>query len=154
VTDARDALVDGLREAYSASKKFEKVLTAMAGGAKNEKLRSRLFGHRDITRRQIERIEQSFKSLDRKPSGRTSKVADALAHEAPTSDDVAIVLHAIKIEHFELAEYNSLSKLAETAKSHRATSLLRKNGSESENQESELELMLNELEEETSKAAS
>ncbi len=149
----RDTFVDALRESLHAARKFERALTKMAEAARNDKLRSRLFGHRDVTGRQIERIEEVFGSTDRKPSGRTSPAADALAREVPPSD-LEIVLHAIKIEHFELAAYKTLTKLAEGEKMRRARSLLEKNASESAHAANQFELMVSEVEEEASQAAS
>jgi ferritin-like metal-binding protein YciE len=149
----RDLFTDALGEALHAARKFEKALTKMAHSAESDKLRSRLFGHRDVTKRQIERIEEAFGAIDRKPAGRTSKAGDALAREIPSGDDLAIVIHALKIEHFEIATYDALEKLAEGESLRRAKSLLQKNASESENAATELEGMMPTLEEDARAAS-
>lgn len=149
----RDIFDDGLREIYHAERKLEKTLAAMARSVRSDKLRSVLFGHRDVTQRQIERLQKVFEHLEKKPSGRSSKAADALA-KAPGEDDLAVIVHALKIEHYELATYKALVKLAQGETLRRARSLLEKNMTEEENAGTELEHMVTELEEEAAKASS
>lgn len=123
-TDSFDKLyVDQLRDMYNAEKQLTKALPKMAKAASNQELRTALEEHLEVTKRQVERLEEVFRGLGRPATGKTCKGMAGLIEEGqeileedfePDVLDAGIIAAAQKVEHYEIASYGTLRTFAET----------------------------------------
>jgi ferritin-like metal-binding protein YciE len=122
--DSFDKLyVDQLRDVYNAEKQLTKALPKMAKAASNPDLRTALEEHLEVTKRQVERLEEVFRGLGRPATGKTCKGMAGLIEEGqeileedfePDVLDAGIIAAAQKVEHYEIATYGTLRTFAET----------------------------------------
>lgn len=122
--DSFDKLyVDQLRDVYNAEKQLTKALPKMAKAASNQELRSALEEHLEVTKRQVQRLEEVFRGLGRPATGKTCKGMAGLIEEGqeileedfePDVLDAGIIAAAQKVEHYEIATYGTLRTFAET----------------------------------------
>ncbi|HET9252261.1 MAG TPA: ferritin-like domain-containing protein [Candidatus Eisenbacteria bacterium] len=122
--DSFDKLyVDQLRDMYNAEKQLTKALPKMAKAASNRELRAALEEHLEVTKRQVERLEEIFRGLGRPATGKTCKGMGGLIEEGqeileedfePDVLDAGIIAAAQKVEHYEIASYGTLRTFAET----------------------------------------
>jgi ferritin-like metal-binding protein YciE len=122
--DSFDKLyVDQLRDIYNAEKQLTKALPKMVKAASNRELRSALEEHLEVTKRQVERLEEVFRGLGRPATGKTCKGMAGLIEEGQEileedydADvlDAGIIAAAQKVEHYEIATYGTLRTFAET----------------------------------------
>ena len=106
-----------LQDVYYAEKQVLKTLPKMAKKAANDELVQAFNTHRDQTEGQIERLEQAFEMIGKKPRG---KKCDAIlgiiaegqeAMEEVDDDDTldaALIGAAQAAEHYEIARYGTL----------------------------------------------
>lgn len=115
--------VDQLRDVYNAEKQLTKALPKMAKAASNKELRTALEEHLEVTKRQVERLEEVFRGLGRPATGKTCKGMAGLIEEGqeileedfePDVLDAGIIAAAQKVEHYEIASYGTLRTFAET----------------------------------------
>ena len=115
--------VDQLRDMYNAEKQLTKALPKMAKAASNPELRTALEEHLEVTKRQVERLEEVFRGLGRPATGKTCKAMAGLIEEGqevleedfePDVLDAGIIAAAQKVEHYEIASYGTLRTFAET----------------------------------------
>ena len=64
-----DLLLHGLQDIYYAEQQITKALPKMIGQATNRDLSQGLKTHLEETNKQIERLDQVFKKLGKRPSG-------------------------------------------------------------------------------------
>src|SRR3979411_81725 len=81
-----DLLLHGLQDMYYAEQEITKALPKMIDLATNRDLSQGLKNHLEETNKQIERLEQVFKKLGKKPSGADCPAIDGLIKE---SDETA-----------------------------------------------------------------
>jgi ferritin-like metal-binding protein YciE len=122
--DSFDKLyVDQLRDVYNAEKQLTKALPKMVKAASNRELRSALEEHLEVTKRQVQRLEEVFRGLGRPATGKTCKGMAGLIEEGQEileedfeGDvlDAGIIAAAQKVEHYEIATYGTLRTFAET----------------------------------------
>jgi ferritin-like metal-binding protein YciE len=117
-----DLLIHGLQDIYYAENQIVKALPKLIDKATNRDLSKGLRDHLEETKKQIERLEQVFKKLDKAPAGTKCPAIDGLITEADdlASDvadkevlDAAIVGSAQSVEHYEIARYGTLIAWAE-----------------------------------------
>ena len=115
--------VDQLRDMYNAEKQLTRALPKMAKAASNPELRTALEEHLEVTKRQVERLEEVFRGLGRPATGKTCKAMAGLIEEGqevleedfePDVLDAGIIAAAQKVEHYEIASYGTLRTFAET----------------------------------------
>lgn len=133
-TDTLEKLyVDELRDMYNAEKQLVRAIPKMAKAASSPELRSALEEHLDITKRQVEKLEEIFKDLGRPASGKTCKGMAGILEEGQDildedlDDDVmdaGIIAAAQKVEHYEIATYGTLRAFARTRGDRRAAEIL------------------------------
>ena len=118
----QELLVDQLRDLYDAEKQLTKALPKMINLASNRDLVQGLKLHLEETNKQIERLDQVFKKLGKKPSGTDCPAIDGLIKESEETSgevddksvlDAAIVAGAQAVEHYEIARYGTLIAWAE-----------------------------------------
>jgi ferritin-like metal-binding protein YciE len=117
-----DLLLHGLQDIYYAEQQITKALPKMIDQATNRDLAQGLKLHLEETNKQIERLDQVFKKLGKKPSGTDCPAIDGLIKESDETSgevedksvlDAAIVARAQAVEHYEIARYGTLIAWAE-----------------------------------------
>jgi len=117
-----DLLLHGLQDIYYAEQQITKALPTMIEQATNRDLAKGLKDHLEETNKQIERLDQVFKKLGKKPSGTDCPAIDGLIKEANQTSsevedksvlDAAIVANAQAVEHYEISRYGTLIAWAE-----------------------------------------
>jgi ferritin-like metal-binding protein YciE len=106
----------------------------MAKNATHEPLKEAFEEHLSQTEVQIERIEQAFESLDKKPRSKHCIAMEGLLAEGkelleediePEVLDAMLIAAAQKVEHYEIAVYGTLCTWAEQLGLNEAASLLK-----------------------------
>lgn len=115
-------LVDELQDLYDAEKQLVRALPKMAKSASNEELESAFRQHLEVTRGQVQRLEQIFKSMDMRAKSKPCKAMQGLVEEAQemigemkedTILDAGLIGAGRKVEHYEMAGYESARLLAQ-----------------------------------------
>jgi ferritin-like metal-binding protein YciE len=122
--DSLDTLfLHELGDLYNAEQQITKALPKMVAEASSPDLQKALEEHLEVTRVQIERLEQVFEALGTKAprlkckgmEGLIKEGADLLDHsEDPSVLDAGIVGAAQKVEHYEIAGYGTAIAYAQT----------------------------------------
>ena len=117
-----ELFVDELKDIYDAEKQLTKALPKMAKATDSQELRAAFEEHLEITRMQVNRLEEVFKSLGMAARGKTCEGMKGLIEEGqemmeeveqgPTLD-AALISAAQKVEHYEIASYGTLATFAE-----------------------------------------
>jgi ferritin-like metal-binding protein YciE len=111
-----------LQDTYSAEKQLVKALPDLAKAAYNEQLQDAFEHHLEQTKRQAERLEKIFDRLRIDKNGKNCEAMEGLVkegkeiiekHEKSITRDVALIIAAQKVEHYEIAAYGSLLELAD-----------------------------------------
>ena len=76
-----DLFVQQLRDLYDAEKQLVKALPKMAKTASCPELKQAFTSHLEETKHQVERLEQIFKTLGKKPTGVTCNAMKGLVEE-------------------------------------------------------------------------
>jgi ferritin-like metal-binding protein YciE len=116
--------VDQLKDIYYAEKLLTKALPKMAKAATTEELKNAIMEHQAETETHVERLEQVFEIMGKRPQSKKCEAMDGLKKEAETvmeetepgslTRDVGIIISAQKVEHYEIASYGCLTTLART----------------------------------------
>lgn len=126
-------LEEELKDIYDAEKRLVKALPKMAKGASSDELRSAIEEHLEVTKGQVQRLEQVFENLGMsakaKPcagmKGLIEEGEEVLQQEAEdTLKDAAIIGAAQRVEHYEMAAYGTARTLAEYLGNDEAAALL------------------------------
>jgi ferritin-like metal-binding protein YciE len=120
----QELFMEELRDIYWAEKHLVKALPKMQKAASSEELAGAFEDHLAVTEEQVTRVEQVFELLGEKPRGKKCEAMEGLVQEAEsiiddTEDgsstrDVALIIAAQKVEHYEIAAYGGLATLAKT----------------------------------------
>ena len=117
-----DLFHDTLKDIYFAEKKILSTLPKMAKAAQNDDLKAAFEKHRDETEGQVERLEQVFEMIDKKPQGKTCAAIVGITDEgAEIMDeykgmpalDAGLLAAAQAVEHYEISRYGTLRTWAE-----------------------------------------
>ena len=116
--------IDQLKDLYYVEKTQVKALGKMAKKATTEELRDILVEHQEVSQEQLSRLDQIFEILGKRAQAKRCPAMDGLQEEAEemmseTEDDtltrdVALIVTAQKVEHYEIASYGCLATLART----------------------------------------
>jgi ferritin-like metal-binding protein YciE len=116
--------VDEIRDIYWAEKHLTKALPKMEKAATSDELSTAFADHLQVTKEQVARLEQVFEMLGEKPRGKKCDGMEGIVKEAETiieetedgssTRDVALIIAAQKVEHYEIAVYGGLTQLAKT----------------------------------------
>jgi ferritin-like metal-binding protein YciE len=118
----KDLLIEELKDLYSAENQLTKALPRLAKAAQSEELRAAFETHLEETEEHAARIEQIMKQLGESPKGKKCKAMEGLVEEGkevieedaePGIKDLALIVAAQKVEHYEIAGYGSARTLAE-----------------------------------------
>lgn len=114
---------DELKDIYWAEKALTKALPKMAKQATSEELIAALESHLEETEAQVEKLEQVFEIIGKKPVAKKCEAMAGLIKEAQeimesTDDgamrDAGIISAGQKVEHYEIATYGTLRTFANT----------------------------------------
>lgn len=128
-----DLFHDTLRDIYYAEKKILKGLTKMAKAAQGETLKAAFEKHYDETEGQIERLEQVFEIIGKRPRGKTCAAIEGILEEGDeiaseykgtSALDAGLVSAAQAVEHYEIARYGTLKRWAQMLGLDEAVTLL------------------------------
>jgi ferritin-like metal-binding protein YciE len=117
-----ELFVDELKDIYDAEKQLTKALPKMARAADSADLRAAFEEHLEITRMQVNRLEEVFKSLGMAARGKPCEGMKGLIEEGQekmeeleqgATLDAALIASAQKVEHYEIATYGTLATFAE-----------------------------------------
>jgi ferritin-like metal-binding protein YciE len=116
--------VDQLKDLYYVEKTLIKALGKMAKRATTEELGNIFLQHQEVTQEQLSRLDRIFEILGKRAQGKKCPVMDGLQEEGEEmmseteedtlTRDVALIITAQKVEHYEIASYGCLSTLART----------------------------------------
>ncbi|MDY0884521.1 ferritin-like domain-containing protein [Dongia soli] len=128
-----DLFLDGLKDIYYAEKKILKALPKMAKASTVTQLEEAFLTHRDETEGQIERLEQVFEMLGKRPQGKTCDAIDGMIaegeqviaeYEGSDAVDAGLLAAAQAVEHYEISRYGTLKVWAKTLGMNEAGTLL------------------------------
>ena len=128
-----DLFHDTLKDIYYAEKKIISTLPKLAKAAQSGDLKAAFEKHRTETERQVERLEQVFALIGKKPQGKTCPAINGLAEEGAEvieeykdspAIDAGLLAAAQAVEHYEISRYGALSAWAEELGLSKAVSLL------------------------------
>jgi ferritin-like metal-binding protein YciE len=132
-SELRELYVDELKDIYSAETQLVKALPKMAKAAVSEELRSGFEQHLEQTKGHAARLEQIFKALDEKPTGKHCNGMEGLIKEGGEAaeegyegetKDAALIGAAQRVEHYEIAAYGTVRAMAEKLGEDAAVKLL------------------------------
>jgi ferritin-like metal-binding protein YciE len=118
----KDLLIEELKDLYSAENQLTKALPRMAKAAQSEELRAAFQTHLEETEEHVARLEKIMEQLGESPKGKKCKAMEGLVKEGkevleedaePGIKDLALIVAAQKVEHYEIAGYGSARALAE-----------------------------------------
>jgi ferritin-like metal-binding protein YciE len=118
----KDLFIDELRDLYDAENQITEALPKLIEKAKYPQLKSALQEHLEVTRGQIQRLENIFERLQEKATGESCKGMKGLIKEGDDMAgrdgdsaviDAAIISSAQRVEHYEIAGYGTVRTYAE-----------------------------------------
>jgi ferritin-like metal-binding protein YciE len=136
-----DLFHDTLKDIYFAEKKILTTLPKMAKAAQNEELKAAFEKHRGETESQVERLEQVFALIEKKPQGKTCAAIVGITDEGAEvmedykgspALDAGLLAAAQAVEHYEISRYGTLVAWAEELGLADAVSLLQETLEEEE----------------------
>ena len=113
---------DTLKDIYFAEKKILAALPKMAKAAQSEELRAAFEKHHGETEGQVDRLEQVFATIDKKPQGKTCAAIVGITDEGAEimqeykgspALDAGLLAAAQAVEHYEISRYGTLIAWAE-----------------------------------------
>ncbi|MBP1807359.1 ferritin-like domain-containing protein [Rubellimicrobium aerolatum] len=132
---------DGLRDIYYAERKALAALKKQARAVSSPEFKQALEQHRDETEGQIERLQQVFETIGKRPQGKTCAAIDGLSEEGDEimdeykgspALDAGLLGAAQAIEHYEICRYGTLASWAKQMGNAEAERLLRETLAEEE----------------------
>src|SRR4029450_12277855 len=128
----QDLFVEELRDMYDGEKRLTKALPRMAKAAESEELGAAFTSHLRETERQIQRLEQVFRTVGEPVRGKKCDGLMGIIEEGKSAMEEleGSVLDAGRIagahggEHYEIAAYGTLAYFAELLGNDRAKDLL------------------------------
>ncbi|MDR4306837.1 ferritin-like domain-containing protein [Chelatococcus sambhunathii] len=122
-----------LKDIYYAERKILKALPKMARGAQDPKLKAAFEKHKDETEGQIERLQQVFELIGKRPQGKTCDAIEGIISEGEEildefkgepALDAGLVAAAQAVEHYEIARYGTLKTWAQSLGLNEAVTLI------------------------------
>ncbi|MBA3544415.1 MAG: ferritin-like domain-containing protein [Chthoniobacterales bacterium] len=129
----RTLWIEELRDLYNAENQLLKALPKMAKRATTPELKEAFQSHLRETETHVERLDQLFVKLGKKPTGKTCKAMKGLVEEGsemikedgPASViDAGLIAAAQRVEHYEMAGYGVVRTFAGTLGEDEAQDLL------------------------------
>ncbi|MBV9748201.1 MAG: ferritin-like domain-containing protein [Acetobacteraceae bacterium] len=128
-----DLFLQSLQDIYYAEKQGLRGLQKIAKAVESQALKDALLNHREQSQHQVERLEQVFVQLGKRPRGKTCQAMNGLMAEGEEEIaegekgavlDAALIAAGQSIEHYEIARYGSLLAWAKALGMNEAGALL------------------------------
>ena len=112
-----DLFLAQLKDIYYAEKKSFRTLPKMVKAAQAPELKQAFTAHREETQGQIERLEQVFEMLGKRPQTKPCEAIDGIVAEGEetiedfgesAAIDTGLVAAGQAVEHYEMARYGAL----------------------------------------------
>jgi len=135
IDTATTLLQEELKDIYDFEKRLVRAIPKMAKAASSEELRSALSEHLEVTRGQVERIEEVFELMGVPARAKTCAGMKGIIEEGDETLqldgeenllDVAIIGAAQRVEHYEMAAYAAAKALADQLGNSEIADLLQK----------------------------
>ena len=128
----QELFVEELRDAYDGEKRLTKALPRMAKAAESEELQAAFTNHLRETERQIQRLEQVFRTIGEPVRAKKCDGLMGIIEEGKSAmeelegsvRDAALIAGAQRAEHYEIAAYGTLAYFAELLGNEKAKNLL------------------------------
>ncbi len=129
----KELFEETLKDVYFAEKQIIKALPKMAKKTKSPELKAAFEEHVEQTKGQVERLDQVFKLLGKKASGKECPALLGLVEEAeeimadandPDVLNAGLIASAQAVEHYEIARYGTLRAWAQQLNMPEAVKLL------------------------------
>ena len=113
---------DTLKDIYYAEKKILSTLPKMSKAAQNSELKAAFEKHRGETEGHVERLEQIFEMIEKKPQGKTCAAIVGITDEGAEimeeykgspAHDAGLLAAAQAVEHYEISRYGTMRTWAE-----------------------------------------
>jgi ferritin-like metal-binding protein YciE len=117
-----DLFHDTLKDIYFAEKKILVALPKMAKAAQSPELKQAFQKHEGETEGQVQRLEQVFELIDKKPQGKTCDAIMGILEEGQEimkeykgspALDAGLLAGAQAVEHYEMSRYGTLKTWAD-----------------------------------------
>jgi ferritin-like metal-binding protein YciE len=117
-----DLFHDTLKDIYYAERKILKALPKMARAASSPELKAAFEKHKDETEGHVERLQQVFELMGKRPQGKTCPAIDGILEEGDEiaeefkgtpALDAGLISAAQAVEHYEITRYGTLKRWAE-----------------------------------------
>jgi len=124
---------DTLKDIYFAEKKILTVLPKMEKAAHRSELKRAFAKHRTQTEGHVERLEEVFLAIDKKPQGKTCDAIVGITDEGAEimkeykespALDAGLLAAAQAVEHYEISRYGTLKTWAQELGLNDAAQLL------------------------------
>lgn len=128
-----DLFADTLKDVYFAEKKILSALPKMAKAAQSPDLKAAFEKHKEETEGHVDRLEQVFALIEKKPQGKNCPAILGIIEEdtelmeeykGSPAADAGILASAQAVEHYEITRYGSLRAWAEELGMDEAVELL------------------------------
>jgi ferritin-like metal-binding protein YciE len=126
--------LNSLKDIYWAEKHLTKAIPKMIKASTTQELRKVLEEHLEVTQEQVTKLENVFELIGEKPQVKKCEAIEGITKEAETvikethegslTRDVALIMAAQKVEHYEIATYGTLVRLATILSRQEAASVL------------------------------
>jgi len=139
-----DLFLTHLKDIYYAEKKIYRTLPKMVKAAEDPELKKAFSTHRDETQGHIERLEQVFEMIGKRPQAKACEGINGIVAEGEEtieefgdspSIDTGLVAAGQAVEHYEMARYGALTGWATQLGMKDAAGLLNQNLQEEMNAE-------------------
>ena len=131
--DMKELFLDFLQDVYYAEKQGLRGFNKLIKTVSDQALKDALTEHKDISQGQLERLDEVFSHVGKKPRGKKCAAMDGLLAEAAEQMsegekgpilDSALLATSQAIEHYEIARYGALRAWAEAMGMDEAAELL------------------------------
>lgn len=128
-----DLFHDTLKDIYYAEKKILKALPKMHKAAQSDELKAAFEKHLQETQGQVERLNQVFEAIGKKPQAKTCDAIEGILKEGEGimedykgtgALDAGLISAAQAVEHYEITRYGTLRRWASELGIEEAASLL------------------------------
>jgi ferritin-like metal-binding protein YciE len=129
----QELLVDELRDLLDAEKQLVRALPKLAKAASDEELTQAFREHLEVTKGQVARLEKVFESMDMRAKSKPCHGMKGLVEESQEMMeedfeggimDAALIGCARRVEHYEMAAYESARAMAQQLGMKNAAQLL------------------------------
>ncbi len=113
---------DSIKDLYWAENALLVALPKMAKAANASSLVDAILTHQEQTKIHVQRLQQVFEMLGKKPQAMKCEAMEGLMKEGETviedtdagtpARDLGIIMASQKVEHYEISAYNGIIKLA------------------------------------------